>query len=50
MCFILCQHLTRFYRPIYLVRLDQRTNEVVIIAGDETQIAISPNGEWEFRR
>lgn len=39
-----------FYRPIYLVRLDRRTNEVIIIVGDETQIAINQNGEWEFRQ
>lgn len=39
-----------FYIPIYLVRWDRRTDEIVIIAGNETQIAISRNGEWEFRR
>ncbi|GET39471.1 hypothetical protein MiSe_42400 [Microseira wollei NIES-4236] len=37
------------YRPIYLVRLDERTSEVVIIAGDETQIAIEPDGKWTYK-
>ena len=49
-CFILCQKLTMFYKPIYLVRLDERTGEVVIIAGEEAQIAIAQNGEWTFKR
>lgn len=49
-CFLLCQRLTMFYRSIELVRLDERTGEVVIIAGEETQIAIARNGEWTFRR
>ncbi|MFB2979250.1 hypothetical protein [Microseira sp. BLCC-F43] len=48
-CFILCQRLTMMYRPIYLVRLDERTSEVVIIAGEETQIAIEPDGKWTYK-
>ena len=45
MCFILCQQLTMFYSPIYLVRLDKRTGKVVIIAGEETNIGIERDGE-----
>ncbi len=37
------------YRPLYLVRLDERTSEVVIIAGEETQIAIQQDGKWSFK-
>ena len=37
------------YRPIALVRLDERTGEVVIIAGEETQIAIQQDGKWTFK-
>ncbi|WP_419183625.1 DUF6888 family protein [Scytonema hofmannii] len=48
-CFLLCRRLTMMYRPIYLVRLDERVGEIVIIAGDETQVAIQPDGKWEFR-
>lgn len=36
------------YVPIYLVRLDKRTDEVVIIAGEETQIAIRQTGQWRY--
>jgi hypothetical protein len=48
MYFILCQQLTMFYRPIYLVRLDKRTGKVVIIAGEETNIGIDRDGEWRY--
>lgn len=34
------------YMPIYLVRLDQRTNNVVILAGEKIKISIDQNGEW----
>lgn len=34
------------YMPIYLVRLDQCTNEVVILASEEIEISIKPNGQW----
>ncbi|MGF1601376.1 MAG: hypothetical protein ACFCU8_05035 [Thermosynechococcaceae cyanobacterium] len=48
MCFIICQSLTTFYRSIDLVRLDQRTGQIIILTGEETQIAIRPNGKWRF--
>lgn len=31
--------------PIFLVRLDERTNEVVILAAEEIEISIKPNGQ-----
>ena len=37
-----------FYRPIYLVCLDKPTANVFILAGEETEIVIYPNGEWRF--
>ena len=42
----LLYQLTKMYMPIYLVRLDQRTNEVVILASEEIEISIKPNGQW----
>ena len=45
-CFVLCYQLTKMYMPIYLVRLDQRTNNVVILASEEIKISIDQNGEW----
>lgn len=45
-CFVICYQLTKMYMPIYLVRLDERTNEVVILAGEEIEISIKPNGQW----
>jgi hypothetical protein len=48
MCFILSCRLTKMYVPIYLVRVDERTEEVIILAGQETEIAIYKNGYWRY--
>lgn len=36
------------YLPIFLVRLDERSSEVFIIAGEETEILIDRNGTRRF--
>jgi hypothetical protein len=47
-CTEVCQKLTRFYIAINLVILDERTNNLVILAGEEIQIEIELDGKWEF--
>ncbi|HAC62083.1 MAG TPA: hypothetical protein DCF68_00750 [Cyanothece sp. UBA12306] len=47
-CIYLCQSLTNTYQPIYLIRLDERDGKLFILAGDNIQILISRNGDWEF--
>ena len=47
-CFELCQNLTGMYLSVDMVRLDQRTGNVIIIAGAEILIEIYPNGNWRF--
>jgi hypothetical protein len=47
-CFELCCDLTSKYCPVNLVTLDKRTGNVVILAGEEINIEIKPNGEWRF--
>ena len=47
-CYILSCMLTRMYVPVFLVRLDERTEKVVILAGEEIAIAIQANGEWRY--
>ncbi|WP_174709725.1 hypothetical protein [Nostoc sp. TCL240-02] len=37
-----------FYKDIRLFRFDDQTEQVYILAGDEVQIIVYPNGEWEF--
>lgn len=37
--------LTSMYAPIYLVRLDERTSNVIVLAGEEIEVYIHPNGE-----
>jgi hypothetical protein len=47
-CVYLCQALTTVYRPIYMVRLDERTGKIFIIAGNDIEILISRDGNWEY--
>lgn len=47
-CFQLCQNLTSLYLSLELVRLDERTGNVVLLAGEEVFIEIYPNGNWRF--
>ncbi|MEH2052768.1 DUF6888 family protein [Nostoc sp.] len=35
-CFVLGYWATKMYLPIYLIRIDERTKDVVILAGEET--------------
>ncbi|MCJ8279790.1 MAG: hypothetical protein AAFY76_10170 [Cyanobacteria bacterium J06649_11] len=44
----LCQSLTTAYQPIYMVRLDERTGKLFILAGDDIEILVSRDGEWEY--
>ena len=44
-CFIMCQRITQMYLPISLVRLDERTNDIFILAGEDIQVLIDRNGE-----
>jgi hypothetical protein len=34
--------------PIYVVRFDQRTEEVFILAGEETEVLIAQDGRWRY--
>jgi len=40
--------LTELYIPIYLVRLDERDQPLIILAGEEIEIVIELNGNWRF--
>ncbi|ELR97988.1 hypothetical protein [Gloeocapsa sp. PCC 73106] len=44
-CFIMCQRITQMYLPISLVRLDERTNDIFLLAGEDIQVLIDPDGE-----
>jgi hypothetical protein len=43
-CFRVCYELTKMYQMVVLVALDERTNRIVVIAGEETEIEIDRNG------
>jgi hypothetical protein len=36
------------YLAINLIRVDERTGEVFLLAGEETEILIFPNGRWRY--
>lgn len=47
-CITLCQSLTNSFMPIFVIRLDERTGNVFILAGDNIEIEIYRNGRWRF--
>jgi hypothetical protein len=47
-CLQLSQDLTKMYRLIYLVRFDQRTGDIFMLAGEGIEIIIKMNGFWRF--
>jgi hypothetical protein len=49
-CTELCQQLTGFYISVDLVMIDERTSNLVILAGEEIQIEIALDGNWEFSK
>ncbi|QFS45540.1 DUF6888 family protein [Nostoc sphaeroides] len=34
--------------PVFLVRIDERTKNLVIIAGEENEIIIYLDGKWRY--
>ncbi|MGI2904869.1 DUF6888 family protein [Tolypothrix sp. VBCCA 56010] len=36
--------LTKIFLPIYLVRIDERTDDLVILAGDKIEITVDKEG------
>ncbi|MEH1831955.1 MAG: hypothetical protein V7L29_07750 [Nostoc sp.] len=46
--FKVCQDLTQMYLPISLVRLDERTTRIYILAGQSFEIEILPNGRVRY--
>ncbi|WP_041918692.1 DUF6888 family protein [Gloeocapsa sp. PCC 7428] len=47
-CVTLCQSITNMFTLIAVVRLDERTGNIFILAGDNIQIEIFRNGRWRF--
>lgn len=46
--FRLCYQLTNMYLPINLVRVDERTGDIIVLAGNEFEIAINQQGKAEY--
>ncbi|MBW4480584.1 MAG: hypothetical protein KME54_28020 [Tolypothrix brevis GSE-NOS-MK-07-07A] len=41
----MCQNLTSMYLPINLVTIDERTKNFYLLAGEELEVLINPQGE-----
>ncbi|WP_420841404.1 DUF6888 family protein [Gloeobacter kilaueensis] len=42
--------ITGYYQPIVLVSYDQRIDRLYILAGQDLQVLIYPNGDWRIIR
>ena len=47
-CFILSYWATKMYLPIFIIRIDEPTEGVFFLAGEETEVLISLDGTWRF--
>jgi hypothetical protein len=47
-CYVLTAWATKMYLPVYLVRMDERSQKVFFMAGEENHISISRNGIWRY--
>jgi hypothetical protein len=44
----LCHNATSMYQSVQLIRVDERTKDLLILVGEEIEIIVSPNGKWRF--
>ena len=48
-CVGLAQNITCFYQlTIHMIRLDERTNSIFILAGENLGISVLNDGSWRF--
>jgi hypothetical protein len=47
-CYRVCSELTKMFISVHIVRLDERTGEIYILAGDGLQALIRPNGKVRY--
>jgi hypothetical protein len=45
---VICQNLSDSYRPIYVFRFEPRTGYIFILGGENIQVVIPQDGNWEF--
>ncbi|MHC5939210.1 DUF6888 family protein [Nostoc sp.] len=45
---MLCQNVTSLFLPIFIVRIDERTGNIYILAGEETGILITRDRKWRY--
>ncbi|MCC5623427.1 hypothetical protein [Nostoc sp. CHAB 5715] len=48
MLYLVCVRLSNVLLPINAVRLDERTNQIYVLAGEEIEVLIYPNGKVRF--
>ncbi|MDF5732638.1 MAG: hypothetical protein PUP92_32755 [Rhizonema sp. PD38] len=46
--FRICTSLTNMFISIHLIRVDERSGDLIIVAGEEIQAAINKQGEVDY--
>lgn len=47
-CFILCQNFTAMFVPINILRLDERTGDIYILAGEDLEVIVFRDGDGDL--
>ncbi len=47
-CYIVCRELTWMYLAIQMVSIDEPTGDLFILAGEDLEVYIHPNGDSTF--
>lgn len=47
-CVIQCQKVTSLLRPIHIVRLDERTGNIYVLAAKDLGFVVTRDGDWRF--
>jgi hypothetical protein len=45
----ICTYLTQMYVSIHLVRIEERSSDLIIVAAEEIQAVINRQGEVDYR-
>ncbi|BAZ03737.1 hypothetical protein NIES3974_03670 [Calothrix sp. NIES-3974] len=46
--YILCEQVTSMSKPVSYVTMDERTNLLYMLVGEETEIIVDREGGWQF--
>jgi hypothetical protein len=47
-CVVQCQALTNMFRSIHILRLDETLDAIFVLADEDIELLIYPDGNWSF--